>query len=1371
MPLKPNDQFGYVPAEQFDPFKINVPDPSTGDLAEAAMRLENDVYNMYELGRRKDYVDDPNFRLSDALAANPWIVEKGYQDSFTEARSTSMFEDISQRIRQEEADRATLASGGIEGLAWLVASGVISPVSFIPLIGPLARGWKAVGQGAMTGFAAAALQESILGTQQETRTLSETTWSLATTTALGGILGGVVGRMRGNALAQREFLATAGKLERDLTDLPKANLAILAPVGSLERRSLGAAETTEFEVPKGIVGVGGTDVKGPLAWFEKASPVGRLYSSTIDMARMLVGQITDAGMEVRPTNAGRAIAPEGLIANLISRYRAPMMQALQELDNARRLYVFEGNAPKRFAGAQESFKRMTGGAKMTRQEFHAQVSKAMYQGDKFAGVPEAKAAADKINALVFTPMLEEAKKIGLLPEQIATLGDPSYLNRLYNKGAIRKDTGKFLRILQAHFEKKLLDDLKEGQAKLLEREARENEVIAILEMPDAEIEAAFQQLTDELSAIKAAPEQAVRHEIDDLRDAARAAQRGSAGKGPDTKAYKELLEKAHKLEEDAGEPYQAIRTQERTVRRKLKALSETRARLDEKRAQKLSRIDTLESAQVASMETVIRAYDKLLDGLDKFSDEALDQHIATLSARLKRHQERFMHYDNKIWKELRKDDGDMERVLGWSLPQERHLEQIDPLIDRLDDLRGMDRLEIEAELRESYTEVFQKMQALNNRRAVRIQKLWDDAEKLDPERVTQRISDMKLSQMRHREEVEAKFGQKGLEDVNIMEATANITDAAKGLAQEIYQKIMGTHVRVPGLEILSGERGPELARLLDIATEEFGEFVETDVEKMIRAYVRTMAPDLEMFRRFGSVNMADYLGTGDKPGKLLQEMTDRLAEAPNAAQKAELVKAAQANLKAAVGKDAKDIAKGELDLAKAAMTSEEITAAYTAAHRDLTAIVSRMRHTYGVPNDPEAIGYRLGRQALNLNTLRFMGMVVVSSIPDIARFTMKFGLSRTFKQGLVPLFTQFKDLKMSAREAQLAGTALDVWLHTRMFEMMDVVDEFAVTSKLERGMDALTSKIGIIGGFDYWNTGLKGFAGVLSNAQILDSIQQMMTKGGAKSASKARDYLTTLNIDGGTAETIWQLVTNGGGGLKGNVWLPNTEDWAATAAKLGMSPDMAEKARRVFHAAVVREVDSTIVTPGVERPLSFDKSIAHKLLFQFKSFGMSSTYMTLAAGLQQKNANFALGTLQALGFGGLSYYLWALASGEDISDKGMDTVLDEAIDRSGMLAVMGFGRDVLATVPWANDYVMFAGEQTTRRGGTGMANALLGPTGDLLFTGSRVASDLDEPTQSTLHSMRKLAPLQNVWYIRQMFDALEEVAADTFDVPEKRKRQ
>jgi hypothetical protein len=591
-----------------------------------------------------------------------------------------------------------------------------------------------------------------------------------------------------------------------------------------------------------------------------------------------------------------------------------------------------------------------------------------------------------------------------------------------------------------------------------------------------------------------------------------------------------------------------------------------------------------------------------------------------------------------------------------------------------------------------------------------------------------------------------------------------VDNGARGLAADVVDKIKGNPAgRLIHYDMLSqGERGPELARHLDIPSEEIEPFLENNVEKLMRAYTRTTAPDLEIMRTFGSVNAQTLFDN------LKAEYDVMLEASKSVTKKRELIEEYSQKLKSE--KDPEKIAqlRSALGILRSNMDTRDLNKAYEAAVRDLGAVIGRLRHTWGVPKDPGGWAARGVRIAQNINTLRLMGMVAVSSVPDIARGVMKYGPVRYYQSGLKPLFTAFKELKMSAKEAKLAGTALDLILHTRMYEMMDMADEFTPKTRIEKGLEFATSKMGIVSGFDYWNFWMKSFAGALANAEILDDIAVVMDKThkGLRTPAKAIRALADMNIDGPAAHDIWRLVseTKGGGKVNG-VWLPQTEEWMDAGASLGMGTPRVEELLRIYRAAIVREVDSTIVTPGVERPLWMDASLTGKLIGQFRSFSMSSTQMTLMAGLQERDARFALGSAMSLAMGLLSYQLWAAATGHDSSADEWDKVADEMIDRSGLLGVFGEVRNIGSTIPWMNDYVMLSGGQTTRRGGTGAVASTLGPSFDLATTMSSVLSGLDDPTMGTVRSARKMMPFQNVWWARQMWDQ----ALENIDLPADRR--
>jgi len=341
---------------------------------------------------------------------------------------------------------------------------------------------------------------------------------------------------------------------------------------------------------------------------------------------------------------------------------------------------------------------------------------------------------------------------------------------------------------------------------------------------------------------------------------------------------------------------------------------------------------------------------------------------------------------------------------------------------------------------------------------------------------------------------------------------------------------------------------------------------------------------------------------------------------------------------------------------------------------------------------------------------------------------------------------------------------LDIVLHSRAHQIYDIGDYMVRGSKFEKGLEYATSKVGLVNLFDYWTTAMKQISGATANAKLMDSLDLVVNlNGNMRETGKAMEFLASAGIDNNMASEIWKQVTRVGGGQRVNdVWWPNTEAW-----------DNAGGAVDAYRAALVKEVDDTIITPGVERPLWMDSSLTGRMLGQFKSFGMSSVSKTMLAGLQQRDMAVLTGTMVGLAMGTLSYYIWANTVGgqafEEMQDAlanldngGWEKFADEAINRSGNLGILGEVQDFLSTFQQTAPYVTFSGEKTTRRnGGADWLEIFGGPSADAVKTLGQGVTDLlseDGLAQSGLHKLRTLIPLQNNFYLRQLFDAVEKAS-------------
>lgn len=663
--------------------------------------------------------------------------------------------------------------------------------------------------------------------------------------------------------------------------------------------------------------------------------------------------------------------------------------------------------------------------------------------------------------------------------------------------------------------------------------------------------------------------------------------------------------------------------------------------------------------------------------------------------------------------------------------------KLDARAEKIGELDAFDHAAWVAEVEQMMRDLAETHAQVNARRAVRAERLLEAAKKLSPEEQAKmfeaRVAKMKARPGAFRD----LWNQRGAsQESDLIAGKADFTEKAKEAAQATANKILGTERRLAYSDLIQMERGPELARVLNIPSNEIAQFLENDIEKLVAVYTRTVGADIVLARKFGKANMED----------VFKELTDEKDKAVDAIR----------HLKDKQGKPLTPEAQQKLQF--------KTHQFYEDARHDLEVLLERARGIRGIPKDPGSISARMARSAMQLNTLRMMGGVVLASISDPARVVMKYGLKRTFRDGVMPMIRNLKLARVSQREAQLAGTALDLVMHTRMHQITDVFDDAFRGTIIERGLQVGTSRLGMVALFDQWNSAWKQFAGGVANAKLLDSIRLVMEGGGKKEVAAATDYLARVNIDGTLAETIWREVTNGkGGGKVDGIWLPNTEDWNI------LDPEVA-RAQRAYRAALVQDIDDTIVTPGFEKPNWTDSGLPGKLIAQFKSFGLSSTQKTLMAGLQAHDAAFVNGMMISLALGGISYYLASMASGGDaqteMENAGPDKWIDEMISRSGLIGVFDEGQRIAQRIPMLQRFASFSGTRSSRREGGDLVSELMGPTYDLLTKGSSVLAGVDEPTKQTLHQLRQMLPFQNLWYLRRLLTQIEESSG----LPERRAK-
>tara|TARA_R110002096_G_scaffold9077_3_gene36522 strand:- start:27 stop:3515 length:3489 start_codon:yes stop_codon:yes gene_type:complete len=284
-------------------------------------------------------------------------------------------------------------------------------------------------------------------------------------------------------------------------------------------------------------------------------------------------------------------------------------------------------------------------------------------------------------------------------------------------------------------------------------------------------------------------------------------------------------------------------------------------------------------------------------------------------------------------------------------------------------------------------------------------------------------------------------------------------------------------------------RGPLRSRTFQIPDNMIDDFLDNDVEDLGRIYLHQIAPDVELKRAFGDV-----------------ELTDQIANVENW-----------------YSMEARKLKTEKKRRALDKQRQSDIG--------DIAAMRDRIRGVYGM-DDPNSFAHRAFRVARNLNYMRLMGGVVASSVPDVARIFMAEGFTKTFSKGLMPLAKNLKTFKVSAAEAKRYGVGVDALMRGRSQIIADVSDYTRGGTAFERGVQSLTDNFGRINLMDYWTAGVKQLHAVTMQNSVIDGL----LKG------KIDKRLSRLGIDDANATNITKQLEKYAEKVDG-VWISNARNW------------------------------------------------------------------------------------------------------------------------------------------------------------------------------------------------------------------------------------
>lgn len=543
------------------------------------------------------------------------------------------------------------------------------------------------------------------------------------------------------------------------------------------------------------------------------------------------------------------------------------------------------------------------------------------------------------------------------------------------------------------------------------------------------------------------------------------------------------------------------------------------------------------------------------------------------------------------------------------------------------------------------------------------------------------------------------------------------------LGEQIIDRILGTPdgrlpydvsadvTPAPSTSRPNPERGPLRRRAFAIPDELIEPWLESDIELVSRLYTRTMAADTEIAARFNSVDMVEQIDA------IRREHTVQAARAKSDKERVRLNKRKDDDI------------------------------------RDIAAMRDRLRGTFGAPANPHGLGVRAARAVGQVNLLSKLGGVTVSSLPDIGRPMMVEGLARVLRHGLRPMITNARKFKLAREEARFLGAVTERVLDTRMHAIADIGDSFGRHSRAERALQGLSDSFGSVSLIAPWNQFMKEISGTVTMSRIL---QTSRAWAAGKVSRGDRTRLAAAGIDRDAAVRIAAEFDRHGLDDRG-VLIAGTGNWAD------------REAADLLRGAMIREIDGTIVTPGVgQRPL-WMSSTAGRLIGQFKSFSFASHQSVLLAGLQRRDAATFNGLLLSVvaGMGVYAIKSWQYGN---VPSEDPRVWLAEGVDRSGVTGFFFEANNIAEKVSRGTIGVnaLVGGPTMSRYASRNLAGAVLGPsfgTGmDLAnIIGAAAAGDFK---QSDTRKIRRLLPYQNLFYLRGLIDKAERGINENLGVPE-----
>lgn len=499
--------------------------------------------------------------------------------------------------------------------------------------------------------------------------------------------------------------------------------------------------------------------------------------------------------------------------------------------------------------------------------------------------------------------------------------------------------------------------------------------------------------------------------------------------------------------------------------------------------------------------------------------------------------------------------------------------------------------------------------------------------------------------------------------------------------------------------------------------------LDNDIRSVMHAYAHSMIPQAEMHRMFGDVRATPAL-------KAIQDEYG-------------------AKIRAAGSE------KERMALQK--QMNDDV--------RDFSAMRDRELGVYAVPDDPDSAFVRGANIARQMNFISKMGMMVVSSVADAGMIVMRHGMGGTF-DALAGALNRFssdpvltKGSKAEQRLLEDAGVAVEYLLGSRAMSLNEITNDFGRGSKFERALTSASTAFSYLNLSRQWDTATQSIAGIATVRRIMRN-SEGWSRGNIPAGEA--EFMAQLNIDRAMARRIWNATVSGENEKVRGVLIPEGRTWADREAYDAM------------RFAVRQSVDSTVIKPGQDKPLWMSTPTG-KVFGQFRSFIVSAQQRILLAGLQQADANMAMGAATMLGLGTLSVALSDLARNGETKKREAGEWLIEGFDRSGLGGWMMEPNNIVEKISGQQFGLrpIMGAEPAARSLNQSKLDIVFGPTagfaGDVIrMAGAPFRGEIE---RGDVRAVRNQIPGQNLFWLRWAFNQMHDSVEKSLGIYEPPKRQ